>query len=77
MDRSQIRKKFDSQGISISDWAIAHGFKREQVYAVLNGRTCGRRGAAHRIAVALGLKPAPDSSEQGTLSIPDEGGRVG
>ncbi|CAB3736331.1 hypothetical protein LMG24238_06219 [Paraburkholderia sediminicola] len=52
----EARANFEAQGVAVTDWAEAHGFKREDVYAVLNGRTKGRRGQAHCIAVALGLK---------------------
>jgi gp16 family phage-associated protein len=55
-NRVQVKQWFEANGLSITDWATARGFKREQVYAVLNGRSAGRRGTAHRIAVALGLK---------------------
>jgi gp16 family phage-associated protein len=54
--RAQVKRWFEANGLSVTDWATARGFKREQVYAVLNGRSTGRRGAAHRIAVELGLK---------------------
>lgn len=52
----EARANFEAQGVAVTDWAQANGFKREDVYAVLNGRTKGRRGQAHSIAVALGLK---------------------
>jgi gp16 family phage-associated protein len=54
--RQQARRWFEAEGISVSDWAKANGFRRDVVYAVLAGRTRGRRGAAHRVAVALGIK---------------------
>ena len=54
--RLLVKEWFDASGLSVTDWAAAHGFKREQVYAFLNGKTSGRRGAAHEIAVALMLK---------------------
>jgi gp16 family phage-associated protein len=56
--RDQVLHLFELQGVSVSDWARAHNFRRENVYSVLAGRTRGRRGEAHRISVALGLKPA-------------------
>lgn len=58
-----VKKRFEAGGISISDWAKLNGFKRDDVYAFLSGRTSGRRGAAHRIAVALRLKAAPDPQD--------------
>ena len=56
-----VRNAFVNGGISVSDWADAHGFRRENVYALLSGRTRGRRGQAHEIAAALGLKQKVDS----------------
>jgi gp16 family phage-associated protein len=53
----EVREEFEIAGMAVSDWAARHGFKRENVYAVLAGRSKGRRGEAHRIAQALGLKP--------------------
>lgn len=70
-ERERAKRWFEAHGVSVTDWAAAHGFEREAVYDVLNGRTKGRRGAAHRIAVALGIKAAPD--EVGVTAGP--GGR--
>ena len=53
--REEIRAAFDAAGLSVTDWAKAHDFRPQDVYALLGGRTTGRRGAAHRIAVALGV----------------------
>ena len=47
---------FHSTGTPVNAWARAHGFPPAVVYALLAGRTRGRRGAAHHAAVALGLK---------------------
>jgi len=51
-----IKRKFEAQGENVADWARARGFSPQHVYDVLNGRSAGRRGSAHAIAVALGLK---------------------
>lgn len=59
--REKVRQLFDETGISISHWANQYGFRREDVYAVLSGRTLGKRGNSHEIAIALGLKPKPDA----------------
>jgi gp16 family phage-associated protein len=53
---TQAKKKIWDQGITITQWAEAHNFKRREVYDVLNGVAKGRFGRAHDIAVALGLK---------------------
>ena len=52
----QVRREFDEAGVSIGSWAKQNGFKRERVYAVLDGRNKAKYGDAHKIAVALGLK---------------------
>ena len=57
---ADVRKDFFARGETVTGWASRHGFERHAVYAVLSGRTVGRRGAAHRIAVALGIKAAPE-----------------
>lgn len=51
-----VRDAFADAGLTVAAWAAANGFRRENVYAVLSGRAKGRRGEAHRIAQALGLK---------------------
>lgn len=61
-DRETVRKIFENEGISVTDWARKRGFRREDVYAVLNGRSKGTRGKGHVIAVALGIKPKPDGN---------------
>ena len=57
---ADVRQDFFARGETVTGWASRHGFEPHAVYAVLSGRTVGRRGAAHRIAVALGIKAAPD-----------------
>lgn len=54
--REQAIAWFDSSGTPVTSWAQANGFAPSVVYALLAGRTKGRRGEAHRAAVALGLK---------------------
>jgi gp16 family phage-associated protein len=56
-----VRRRFYSQGKTVTDWAREHGFDVHLVYGVLNGRLRARRGESHRIAVALGLKAVEDS----------------
>jgi gp16 family phage-associated protein len=55
----EVREKFRSEGLTVTAWAHAHGFDRQTVYALLGGRLRGDYGAAHRVAVALGLKAGP------------------
>lgn len=75
----QLRSAFEQAGVSVTDWASAHGFRRENVYAVLSGRAKGRRGQSHRIAAALGLKPQgaalpwlADSATSGISHLPSQ-----
>lgn len=56
----EVKRDFELAGVAIADWATANGFEPRQVYAALNGRTRGRRGKAHEIALALGLKQRAD-----------------
>lgn len=64
--REAIKRWFEDNGVSVTNWAAERGFKRNQVYDVLNGRATGRRGVAHRIAVALGLKPGAGTPDPTT-----------
>lgn len=54
--REQVRDEFFKQGVSIADWARAHGFKYSQVIDVLRADRPCRRGNSHKIAVLLGIK---------------------
>jgi len=54
-----VRQGFFFEGVSVAQWARARGFEPRQVYAVLSGRSKGRFGKSHQIAVELGLKPLP------------------
>lgn len=56
---NRVRAQFRAEGVSIAEWARARGFNRFTVYRVLSGKVKGTRGEAHKIAVALGLKPEP------------------
>lgn len=73
MDANEVRGKFDASGISVAEWARAWNFSLPLVYAVLNGRARARRGESFRIAVALGLKPAPQA---GLIKLPAPQNRV-
>jgi gp16 family phage-associated protein len=58
-DLRRAKNAFYARGERISEWALTHGFSTAMVYSVLNGRSQGRHGQAHLIAVALGLKAPP------------------
>lgn len=55
----QVKASFASKGIPVSQWADENGYRRSDVYRVLNGFTACKRGLPHEIAVKLGIKPAP------------------
>lgn len=52
----QVKAEFASNGKTFSQWAQENNFSKFDVYKVLNGSLKGRRGTAHDIAVALGIK---------------------
>lgn len=52
----EVRAEFLAAGITVAEWCRTHGFNRMTVVDLLLGRQKGLRGAAHRAAVALGLK---------------------
>ena len=52
----EVKDEFARCGLSVRSWAEANGFKKEDVYAVLDGRNKAKYGNAHAIAVALGMK---------------------
>ena len=55
----QVKAQFADQGIPVSQWADANGYRRNDVYRVLNGFAACKRGLPHEIAVKLGIKPNP------------------
>jgi len=68
---ARVKKLFQLNGESFSDWAKEHQVNRAVLYAVLSGRCRCQRGEAHKIAVLLGLKPQSTASlEQGLVSPP-------
>jgi gp16 family phage-associated protein len=56
---AQARKWLRANGINAADWAKKNGFNQYTVADLLRGRLKGHRGAAHRAAIALGMKPDP------------------
>lgn len=54
----QLKANFAKEGKTFSSWAESRGYRREDVYRVINGLTRCRRGKVHQIAVELGLKAA-------------------
>jgi gp16 family phage-associated protein len=56
MNLEQVKKRFVSEGKTYTGWARENGFNPQTVIAVVNGVNKGRRGQAHDVAVALGIK---------------------
>lgn len=56
LTREEVKRWFEASGETVTAWAAAHGYRRDEVYALLNGRLKGRRGRAHQLAVDLGIK---------------------
>lgn len=52
----QAREQLDARGESVSEFARRNKLKSRAVYGVLYGNNKGRRGDAHKAAVALGIK---------------------
>lgn len=57
MTPEEVKAKFQSEGKTFTEWAQEHGYRRADVYRVLNGLSKAKRGLGHEIAVKLGLKP--------------------
>ncbi|ATE62571.1 DNA-binding protein [Thauera sinica] len=55
----EVKDEFAAAGIPVSSWADEHGYRRSDVYRVLNGFSPCKRGIPHEIAVKLGIKPTP------------------
>lgn len=67
--RRDIKADFRASGVAIKDWALANGFSPASVYILLNSERPATRGEAHRIAVALGLKPQVSLIEIGRRGV--------
>lgn len=53
---AEARRDLEAQGLTIAGWARERGLPPRAVYDVLAGRNRGKFGAAHAIAVLLGIK---------------------
>jgi gp16 family phage-associated protein len=69
MNQAQINKKIaafradlDARGETISDFCRSKGLDYDAMNMVLRGRSKGKRGEAHKVFVALGLKSGRASS---------------
>ena len=52
----QAREWLRSQKMTVTTFAESHHLSKHAVYKVLDGKHIGMRGAAHKAAVALGMK---------------------
>lgn len=52
----QVKADFHLRGVTVTQWAEAHGYHFNDVYRVLNGQSKAKYGQGHEIAVKLGLK---------------------
>lgn len=71
-DLAAVRQRFWLEGETIADWANKHGFSAATTYSLLAGRLRARRGEAHRIAVALGLKPSASAKSEDSVQQEEE-----
>ena len=65
----QVKNDFAARGVPVSDWADQHGYRRSDVYRILNGFSACKRGLQHEIAVKLGIKPAPQGGRSETRKL--------
>ena len=64
MDRQEVKQILAANGLTVREFARTHGFSEALVYSVLANKTKGLRGQSFKIAVALGLRPAPSIEQQ-------------
>jgi gp16 family phage-associated protein len=61
----QVRVDFERRGVNVSKWARDRGLTRQAVFDVINGKTKGKRGDAHKAAVLLGIKDGVIDDNEG------------
>ena len=61
MTPDMFKASLRAEGKPITVWAKEQGFPILDVYRVLNGVYKAHYGRAHKIAVAAGIKPMPES----------------
>lgn len=52
----EVLVEFERHGITVTQWAHEHDVPRHAVFAALAGKTKGKHGNAHKVAVLLGIK---------------------
>ncbi|MDR0673322.1 MAG: DNA-binding protein [Zoogloeaceae bacterium] len=64
MNTSEVKKRLQAEGRTIKAWAESKGITDYAlVCQLMNGVRKGIRGKGHAAAVALGLKPRPNTGE--------------
>jgi gp16 family phage-associated protein len=71
--RAEARQWLADHGVTQTEFARRIGVDRLVVVNLLGGKLHGRWGAAHKAAIALGLKPAPKG--QNPLNLARAAGR--
>lgn len=61
LTRTEARQRLIERGESVQDFAKKNDLNIGVTYKVLYGLNKGRRGEAHKAAVALGIKAKPRS----------------
>jgi len=56
------RADLDARGETVADFCRRKGLDYNAMYEVLRGRSKGRRGQAHKVFIALGLKRGPSKT---------------
>ncbi|WP_026601662.1 hypothetical protein [Methylomonas sp. 11b] len=56
----QFMAELEARGETVVEWAEKHEFPAWAVYRLTAGLNKGKRGQAHRIAVAMGIKADPN-----------------
>ena len=64
----EARAWLDYQGITVAQWARAHGMHDSLVREVLAGRKKCLRGMSHNIAVLLGMKEGVITTRPGRVA---------
>ncbi|WP_076592004.1 helix-turn-helix domain-containing protein [Herminiimonas arsenitoxidans] len=56
MSGEDVKRNLRSRGVTLTAWALEHGFPYPIVSGVVRGVIKGNFGVAHDVAVALGMK---------------------
>lgn len=67
--REQALERLRDAGLSVPQWSAANGFNTATVKAVLYGHSKAMRGEAHRVAIALGIKPGVVVNPKGFIPV--------